>query len=443
MTGLPLVLALAALAYFVGAIPIGYLVARLRGVDIVHQGSGNIGATNVGRVLGMRYGLIVFVLDFAKGALPTLAAGTFGEDTESRSLAAVAAGFAAFLGHLFPVYLGFRGGKGVATGAGVVAVLLPGPTFAALVTWIAAVSAWRYVSLASMLAALALCATRLITTYEPFSSAELILTLFALFVVLLVVVKHRQNIGRLLGGNENRIPDGPTMRALTKTVHVLAVGMWFGMAVFFSFPVALTLFSSFEKLAEQTERPLWFPLPDVYSRNPAMQKEQGTRAAGVAVGPIFDHYFLWQGVCGLLAVGTALGWSRAEPGKRIHRGRAVVLMVALATIAVGWPLEQHVSGLRVERNAASDRLLESTGSKLPVAPNGANHKVANEQPMLHGSTSSEIEELQAKWDSARAEFGRWHLWSLLLNMVTIGLVTIAMALAGHLPAATRASVTAT
>src|SRR5262249_6431989 len=111
------------LSYLLGSVPFGVIVGRARGVDIFKAGSGNIGATNVGRVLGRKSGVLVFVLDFLKGALPTaimyLAFGV---------TAGVAAGLAAFLGHLFPAYLRFHGGKGVATGFGVTLVLLPGPT---------------------------------------------------------------------------------------------------------------------------------------------------------------------------------------------------------------------------------------------------------------------------------------------------------------------------
>src|SRR5947209_20056642 len=96
-------------SYLVGAVPFGYLAARARGVDILRQGSGNIGATNVGRVLGRGYGLLVFLLDFAKGALPVLAAGRVPPDPSwPPDLLPVAAGVAAFLGHLFPVYLRFH-----------------------------------------------------------------------------------------------------------------------------------------------------------------------------------------------------------------------------------------------------------------------------------------------------------------------------------------------
>src|SRR3954466_16097945 len=104
------------ISYLVGAVPFGYIVARLRGVDIFAAGSGNIGATNVGRVLGRRYGLLVFALDFLKGAVPTLAARLYEGRTGDL---AVVAGFAAIVGHMFPVFLRFRGGKGVATGFGV------------------------------------------------------------------------------------------------------------------------------------------------------------------------------------------------------------------------------------------------------------------------------------------------------------------------------------
>src|SRR5215472_15533451 len=169
----PAALILAALlGYLVGAVPFGYLVGRWRGVDIFQEGSGNIGATNVGRVLGRRFGILVFVLDFLKGALPTLAAAAISRllslDLPPDALA-VTAGVSAFLGHLLPVYLSFRGGKGVATGAGIVAVLLPLLALAAVLTWLVIVSASRYVSLASLAAAAVLCVLRLVLTPSPFS----------------------------------------------------------------------------------------------------------------------------------------------------------------------------------------------------------------------------------------------------------------------------------
>src|ERR1700737_4362332 len=132
--------------YGIGAIPFGYLIGRWRGVDIFQHGSGNIGATNVGRVLGKRFGILVFVLDFAKGAVPAALAlwvQQWPQDIPKVELGllykglAVWTGLAAFLGHLFPIYIRFRGGKGVATGAGVVSVLVPIPALGALIVWLA------------------------------------------------------------------------------------------------------------------------------------------------------------------------------------------------------------------------------------------------------------------------------------------------------------------
>jgi acyl phosphate:glycerol-3-phosphate acyltransferase len=401
----------ALLGYLLGAIPFGYLAGRWRGVDIVKHGSGNIGATNVGRVLGWRIGVLVFLLDFAKGALPAavgLAVGSVRQIEPPVALG-VTAGLAAFVGHLFPVYLGFRGGKGVATGAGVATVLVPVPTLSALMAWLVVLCVSRYMSLASLAAVAVLCAAYFALTAEPFAQDYLILTLFCLMATALVLVKHRANIGRLFHGNENRLSDTETMRLAGRTIHVLALGLWFGMAVFFSFPVALTLFGSFETLAESTERPSWFPLPAEYKAVPGMQKEQGTRAAGFAISPLFAHYFLWQGICGLLATITALGWAQAEQGKRVHKIRALVLLLALTTVVLGWPIERMVSDLRVVRNEAGDQLM---------------HKMAK-------SEASDTDKV--RFHETRQLFATLHLCSLLLNMVTILLVTMAMAMAAQLP----------
>src|SRR5260370_29415284 len=213
-------------AYFIGAIPFGFLMARSRGVDILRQGSGNIGATNVGRILGPAFGILVFVLDFAKGAVPVAVEAWIAGQVDSelpRDSLEVTAGLAAFLGHLFPVGLRFRGGKGVATGAGVVAVLLPVPAIAALLTWVAVLFLTRYVSLASLAAVSILCAVRCILTTEPFAPDQRTLTLFCFVVAALVFVRHRANINRLLHATDNRLQESATMLVLSKTVHVLAL----------------------------------------------------------------------------------------------------------------------------------------------------------------------------------------------------------------------------
>ncbi len=384
------------LSYLIGAIPFGYVLARWRGVDIRQQGSGNIGATNVGRVLGRRLGILVFVLDFAKGAVPAAAAtwlASWGSVDLPKDSLPVAAGLAAFVGHLFPIYLRFHGGKGVATGAGVVTVLLPAPALGALLTWAVILCAFLYVSLASLSAAVILCGLQvlvgpyLVWCYEPFAAGNSILTVFCLVAACLVFVRHRTNIFRLLHGTENRLPETPTMFLLTKTIHVLALGLWFGSVVFFTFS-ALVVFESFESLAAQpppAQRPAWLP--------ESFDKEKGTQLAGLAVGPLFPWYYLLQGVCGLLTVVTALSLARSEPQARAHQVRFFILALALATVIAAWPIANRVSALRDARYAA-DRAVAA---------------------------------------SAKADFGRWHRYSLLLNFATLGLVTVAMALAARLP----------
>jgi acyl phosphate:glycerol-3-phosphate acyltransferase len=385
-----LIVGLAALiSYLIGAVPFGFLIARWRGVDIFHQGSGNIGATNVGRVLGRRFGLLVFALDFAKGALPVFAArwvtGRLSADLPNNTLE-VAAGLSAFLGHLFPVYLRFHGGKGVATGAGVIAVLLPGPALVAFLTWITLLILGRYVSLASLGAALALCVARLAWTPEPFAPDARILTVFCFVAAGLVFLRHRANIERLVGGTENRLRETAAMLALVRVLHLLALGLWFGSVLFFSLVATPIIFDSFGALAGKPREgvPAWLPTP--------LTKEQGTQLAGLAVGPIFPWYYLLQAVCGVVAVATAFGWYHAE-SEGIHRLRFFVLLAALASLAVGWPLAEKVGALRAARYAADS----------------------------------------AQAAQATADFVRWHLWSLLVNFVTLLLVAVGMTLAAWLP----------
>lgn len=415
MTALALGLTLL-ISYLVGAIPFGYLVARWRGVDILKQGSGNIGATNVGRVLGRPFGVLVFLLDFAKGALPVLFAAMWASghelDLPAESLP-VAAAVAAFLGHLFPIYLRFRGGKGVATAAGAVGMLLPGPAAVALLSWFVVVLASRYVSLASLTAAVVLCFFRLVLTPEPWADGHWIVTLFCLVVAAFIFVRHRTNVGRLLRGSENRLKETPALLHFRKIVHVLALGLWFGTAVFFSFVVGVNLFDTFGRVAAAAPREPWFPLWNAYdgpSPDPAfpepLRKEQGTRAAGVALGPLFQWYFGIQAVCGLLAAATAFAWRR--PGvAHVHRVRAGILLAALATVALGGWLERKVNELREPRNQTFDAMVSHT------PPRGEDVRAAKE---------------------ARATFVRWHFYSLGLNLLTVLLVTIAMAQAVYLPA---------
>jgi acyl phosphate:glycerol-3-phosphate acyltransferase len=395
--------------YLIGSIPFGYLVARTRGVDIFKEGSGNIGATNVGRILGRPFGVLVFVLDFAKGAIPVLAAmwvGGHWPDAGARlpdGTLEVLTGLAAFLGHLYPLYLGLRGGKGVATGTGVVAVLAPGPTLAALGVWIVLAVALRYVSLASILAVLALVTAQLVSTNDWASPR----TLFCLLAGALVIVKHRTNIARLLAGNENQIREQPAMNRIARSLHVLAVGLWFGSAIFFSFVVGFSLFGSFEHLGENPMRPAWFPPTHAFARTDDAingPREQGVRAAGFAVGPMFLWYFLLQAACGFVALATALPWARLGG---VHRWRMSLLLTALALVLAGWPVERLVSELRGPRNLATEAYLQAAEPDDTV---------------------------RKEMQSARGGFGMWHGVSVMLNLAVIVCVTGATALAGHLPA---------
>jgi acyl-phosphate glycerol 3-phosphate acyltransferase len=407
------------IGYLIGGVPFGYLVARWRGVDILSQGSGNIGATNVGRVLGRRLGIVVFCLDFAKGAVPVAIALRLAPVLGVTPVVlAVTAGLAAFLGHVFPIYLRFRGGKGVATGAGVVSVLLPTATLAALVVWLVVVCATGYVSVASITAALTLCIVHLVATPTPLAQDNLVLTIFCLVAAGLVLVRHRANLGRLRRGEENRLTPTKAMQQLPRTVHVLAVGLWFGMAIFFSFAAAPALFQTLEEVAARprAERPLWLPLPAEFDQSLETRKEQGTRAAGVAISPLFGWYFPIQLACAVLAAATAVGWA-VSAKTRLHRWRAGLALTALFTVVVGWPLEREVSALRVARNEARDAQLTLVAA----------------MPLNTAAVPGGLEEAKQKADAARTTFVRWHLASLLLNFVTCLLVTGTMVLAAHLP----------
>ncbi len=195
-------------AYLAGSIPFGLLVSRwVAGIDIRTRGSGNIGATNVAREVGAKWGALVLLLDFLKGALPTwglplLAAGSHGVNQHLQ----VACAVAAVVGHMFPCWLKFRGGKGVATGAGVVVVLSPWATLAAVVTFFFVFALFRIVSASSVSAAVVFAVVELVLLRpEPFSQENWSLAVFSLLVPTLIIVRHRTNLVRLWRGEEPRM----------------------------------------------------------------------------------------------------------------------------------------------------------------------------------------------------------------------------------------------
>lgn len=199
------------LGYLIGAIPFGYLIYKAKtGRDVRLEGSGNIGATNVGRLLGLPFFILVFLLDFLKGALPVLGALWLrGEwPAVGTEYLPVAVGFAAILGHVFPIYLGMKGGKGVATAIGVLICLVPWPTVAGLVAWVVTLLLGRMISLASIVFALTFAAVHLIMTPTPFDREKIVLTVVVIALAVLVIVRHRSNIARILTGTEPKIGRG-------------------------------------------------------------------------------------------------------------------------------------------------------------------------------------------------------------------------------------------
>lgn len=197
-------------AYLIGSVPFGYIAGRINGIDLREHGSHNIGATNTVRVLGKRWGIPVFILDFLKGFVPLLLMKYhLGEDVTrfdaSQMGWLVGMLFALVLGHTFTCFLRFRGGKGVATTAGCLAALSPTIGLCAVAAWVVCMILTRYVSLSSMVAGVAmlLSAAYLFWYRDGVCSVADMMVLGLLFLVfVLVVVKHRSNIVRLYRGTE-------------------------------------------------------------------------------------------------------------------------------------------------------------------------------------------------------------------------------------------------
>jgi len=202
-------------AYLLGSVPFAFLIAKAHGKDLRTIGSGNIGATNLARALGRKWGYICFALDVLKGFIPMAGLPAVAGRPDSPALLALwlAVGMAAILGHVLPIYLGFKGGKGVATSFGVALGLWPYftiPGLIALAVWVAVVLIWRYVSLASICGAVVFPVALLIGIMAvPAWTASALwpLLIAAIAIPAMVVIRHRENIKRLLAGTESKIRD--------------------------------------------------------------------------------------------------------------------------------------------------------------------------------------------------------------------------------------------
>jgi glycerol-3-phosphate acyltransferase PlsY len=184
-----------AVAYLVGSIPFAYLLSRRRGVDLRRVGSGNVGASNVLRTSGVRAAVLAMVLDGVKGALAVMLA----QRLAAGPTVPVAAGLASVIGHIYPVWLRFRGGKGVATAAGAFGVLTPISLGAASGVFLIVVWLTRYISVGSLAGAVTLAAAALM------SDAPTVVAVGAAIAVVLILFRHRANVRRLLAGTERRV----------------------------------------------------------------------------------------------------------------------------------------------------------------------------------------------------------------------------------------------
>ena len=184
------------IAYLVGAIPFGLIFSKMAGIDVRREGSKNIGATNVGRVLGKKLGFLTLGCDVLKGLLPMIVATYFLPEEEGKEVLVAMCGILAVLGHMFPVYLAFKGGKGVATGLGVFLFLSPWAVLISVAVFFSVVALFGYVSLGSLTAA------ALIPLWIWLTGGTVITIVTAGLVALLIWVKHYENIIRLAHGEE-------------------------------------------------------------------------------------------------------------------------------------------------------------------------------------------------------------------------------------------------
>jgi len=202
------------LGFFLGSIPFGLLAGKLKGIDVRKEGSGNIGATNVFRVLGKGPGITCLVLDIVKGMVPVLVAKHFTEPLEATQLltaqsVVVITAFAAIMGHNYSPWLGFKGGKGIATSGGAIIGLMPAAVVILVLIWAIFTFTTKYVSVGSIAAAVCLPLVTIFGSWYhdkfPGGDWNKPLFIFSLIAGILAIYKHRANIARLRAGTENKI----------------------------------------------------------------------------------------------------------------------------------------------------------------------------------------------------------------------------------------------
>lgn len=403
------------ISYLIGAIPFGLFFAKAKGIDILNLGSGNIGATNVGRVLGKKFGLAVFILDALKGALPAKAGILYLETPYGSEISGILLGASAILGHLFPVYLKFKGGKGIATSAGVMAILVPIPLALALLTWSAIVSGWGFVSLGSLASTIALCSTQGFIVLNSGTSGSFHLFIFTMIASGLVWVKHIPNIQRLWSGTENKVKDSILWRSIENILLQLSLGIWLGTVVFFTGVIGPGVFTWFEKLCVTENPPYWLPTPEAFKTNTPvglpnpLLKEQASRLAGVVVSPAFPIYFSIQVICGITSIIILSGNLRKNPAGLLGKTVLICVGIGLCFAIAGWAWEPTVEKDRIERANLTDQvLLQKDYNK----------------------------DLTQKALEARKNFARSHLISLGLNMTSalgmvLGIILFGIVCAGR------------
>lgn len=192
-----------AVAYFLGGIPFGYLIGRSQGLDIREHGSGNIGATNVVRVLGKKLGYSCFLLDFGKGLAPVLVAAKVFSDSSQSGWPPALVALATVCGHVFSPYLKLRGGKGVATATGALLGVAPIPLLCAVACWVGLYLLTRTVAVASIAAAVSLPIFALLGNATQFSRTAPTAMSLLVLIAAMIVIRHRSNIQRMLAGAEH------------------------------------------------------------------------------------------------------------------------------------------------------------------------------------------------------------------------------------------------